>query len=78
MRLPAVSRRECVRALQRAGFEVVRMSGDHFVMRRPDGHRTSVPDANTLQKGTMSNILRMTQISIEEFTRLRKGKASDA
>jgi hypothetical protein len=39
-----------VRALERAGFTVVRISGSHPVMRQPDG-RTVV-----VAKGTLRNI----------------------
>jgi predicted RNA binding protein YcfA (HicA-like mRNA interferase family) len=35
--LPAIPGAKVVRALERAGFTVVRISGSHHVMRHPDG-----------------------------------------
>jgi predicted RNA binding protein YcfA (HicA-like mRNA interferase family) len=35
--IPAVRGAQVVRALERAGFEVARISGSHHVMKHPDG-----------------------------------------
>ncbi|MBC8444853.1 MAG: type II toxin-antitoxin system HicA family toxin, partial [Chloroflexi bacterium] len=35
-RLPVISGRECVRALERAGFYLKRQTGSHMVLRREE------------------------------------------
>jgi predicted RNA binding protein YcfA (HicA-like mRNA interferase family) len=48
-RLPVISGRECVAALERAGFSVRRQTGSHIVMRRDDPFaQTVVPDHRVL------------------------------
>ncbi len=38
-----VSGRQVIRALQKAGFFVIRVKGSHHFMRHPDGRTTVVP-----------------------------------
>ncbi len=42
-RLPRVSGKEVVKALERAGFEVQRVRSSHVFLKHPDGRVTSVP-----------------------------------
>ncbi|MDA8070067.1 MAG: type II toxin-antitoxin system HicA family toxin [Actinomycetota bacterium] len=42
-RLPALSGGKVVKALERAGFAVARVSGSHHVLRHPDGRVVVVP-----------------------------------
>jgi predicted RNA binding protein YcfA (HicA-like mRNA interferase family) len=42
-RLPRVSGKEVVRALERAGFAVQRVRGSHVFLKHSDGRVTSVP-----------------------------------
>jgi predicted RNA binding protein YcfA (HicA-like mRNA interferase family) len=56
--IPAVRGAQVVRALERAGFEVARISGSHHVMKHPDGRTVPVPVHNRdIAKGTLRNIL---------------------
>jgi predicted RNA binding protein YcfA (HicA-like mRNA interferase family) len=41
--LPVLPGLRVVRAMEKAGFEVVRIRGSHHVLRHPDGRGTSVP-----------------------------------
>ena len=67
-RLPQISGRECVNALQKAGFYIVRQSGSHIVMRRDDPRaRTVVPNHKTLKKGMLSSIISDAGLTVEEF-----------
>jgi len=44
-RLPRLSGRECVKALQAAGFSVKRQHGSHLILRRADPYaQVVVPD----------------------------------
>ena len=67
--VPAVSGTAVVKALERAGFELARVSGSHHVMRHPDGRRVSVPvhRGHDLPKGTLRNILAIIGMTAEEL-----------
>ena len=73
-KLPAVSGAQLVRALERAGFEVVRVSGSHYRLVHRDDPRkaTTVPihGSRELRKGTLRNILSQTGLSTEELMAL--------
>jgi predicted RNA binding protein YcfA (HicA-like mRNA interferase family) len=70
-RLPRVAGRECVRALEKAGFCVKRQHGSHMVLRRLEPFaQVVVPDHNELDRGTLRAILRAAGLSAEEFTGL--------
>lgn len=70
-RLPEVTGAEVVRALERAGFEQVRHTGSHVLMRHHGDptRRATVPvhRGKTLPRGTLRAILRGARLSTEEF-----------
>jgi predicted RNA binding protein YcfA (HicA-like mRNA interferase family) len=70
--VPSVRGERLVRALERAGFKVARVSGSHHVMRHPDGRGASVPvhPGRDVAKGTLRNILADTGLTIEDLQRL--------
>ena len=70
--LPAIPGGKVVRALERAGFTVVRISGSHRVMRHPDGRTVVVPvhAGRDIAKGTLRNILAIIGMNAEEFRKL--------
>jgi predicted RNA binding protein YcfA (HicA-like mRNA interferase family) len=57
--LPSVAGARIVRALERQGFKVARVSGSHHIMRHPDGRGTTVPvhGNRDVAKGTLRGIL---------------------
>ena len=65
-KLPRVSGAEAMRALQRLGFEKVRQSGSHVVMRR-GSKGCVVPLHSELKVGTLAGLLRQAEVSPEEF-----------
>jgi predicted RNA binding protein YcfA (HicA-like mRNA interferase family) len=70
-KLPRISGRECVKALEKAGFLFKRQVGSHMVLRRNDPFgQTVVPDHKELDRGTLRSILRQSEISIEDFIKL--------
>lgn len=73
-RLPVVSGKAVVRALQRAGFVLDRVKGSHHAMihRGPPFRLVSVPvHGNTpLTVGTFSEILERAGLTVEEFMAL--------
>ena len=71
--LPAVSGRELIRALRRAGFVVLRQKGSHVSLekRTADGYwRTIVPMHREIRPGTLSDILNQSGLSKEELAGL--------
>ena len=70
--IPAVPGAEVVRALERAGFEVVRVSGSHHMMRHADGRRVVVPvhAGRDMPKGTLRNVLGIIGMSVDELRQL--------
>jgi predicted RNA binding protein YcfA (HicA-like mRNA interferase family) len=69
-RMPRISSKEAIRALERLGFEQVRQTGSHVVMKKEaeEGEiGCVVPLHRELKIGTLSGILKQAQISIEEF-----------
>jgi predicted RNA binding protein YcfA (HicA-like mRNA interferase family) len=67
-KLPGISHQQAIKALQRAGFEIVRQSG-HIIM--SDGSRTLVvPRANPINAFTMYGIVKDAGLSVDQFREL--------
>lgn len=69
-KLPVVSGKELVNALEKAGFVVVRQKGSHVSLQKitSEGtYRTVVPLHTKLAKGTLFDILHQTGLSKEEL-----------
>ncbi len=69
-KLRRVSSREAIAALERLGFVQVRQRGSHVVLKRqgPKGDvGTVVPMHKELAVGTLFNILKLAQVSVDEF-----------
>ena len=65
-KLPHVSGASVIRALERLGFEKVRQSGSHVIMRRgPKG--CVVPLHSEVKVGTLAGVLRQADVSVEEL-----------
>ena len=75
-RLPRVSGKDIVRALQCAGFEVFDQTGSHIYLHKFDGiefgSRVTVPvhGNKILAPKTIQSIFKTTGLSIEEFSEL--------
>ena len=70
--LPAIPGAKVVRALERAGFTVARISGSHHVLRHLDGRTVVVPvhAGRDIAKGTLRNILAIIGMGAEELRKL--------
>ena len=71
--LPVVSGRQLLRALQRAGFIVLRQKGSHVSMekRTADGYwRTVVPMHREIRPGTFSDILNQAGLTKDQLREL--------
>jgi predicted RNA binding protein YcfA (HicA-like mRNA interferase family) len=66
--VPGVNHLDAVRALNKAGFQVVRQ-GKHIIM--SDGNRqVAIPRHNPIKAFTMGGIVRDAGLTVEEFRKL--------
>ena len=73
-RLPAVSGREAVSALERAGWHVTRQSGSHIILTRAGTPVTlSVPNHRVVSRGTLRSLIRKSGLTVDEFAALLGG-----
>jgi predicted RNA binding protein YcfA (HicA-like mRNA interferase family) len=69
-KLPRIPSREAIRALKRLGFEEVRQTGSHLVLKRDTDDGVIgcvVPVHQELRVRTLSSILKKAQVTPEEF-----------
>lgn len=71
-KLPSLTGREIIAALNKAGFEVARVRGSHQILIHSDGRRTVIPvhSGETIGTGLLAQILRDCQLDREEFRSL--------
>jgi len=70
-KLPSISGKNCVKALQKVGFYLKRRESSHVILRRDNPFaQVVVPDHQELAKGTLRAILRDVDLSVEEFIQL--------
>ena len=65
-KLPRIGSRECLAALQKMGFAVVRQRGSHIVLRR-GASGCVVPNHKEIRPGTLAGILKQAGVSVEDF-----------
>ena len=70
--LPRITGQKLVVALQKAGFEVIRIKGSHHFLRHADGRSTVVPvhRGEILGPGITAQILKDCEISSDELKKL--------
>lgn len=75
-KLPQVSGKDTIRALNKIGFEIVRQKGSHVKLSRIVNNQrqiVTVPMHKVLKKGTLRNgILKPIGVSVEDFVKLLK------
>ena len=71
-RLRRVTGRQTLKALQAAGFTVIRTKGSHHFLRHPDGRATVVPihAGEILGPGLLNQILKDAEIERDDFNKL--------
>lgn len=71
-KLPSLTGREVIAALEKVGFVVARIRGSHHFLIHDDGRRTVVPvhSGETIGVGLLAQILRDCQVTREEFRTL--------
>jgi predicted RNA binding protein YcfA (HicA-like mRNA interferase family) len=71
-KLPQISGRECVKALEKLGFVQVRHRGSHVVMRCGD-RGCSVPMHRTIKVGTLRGVLKQADVDPDDFVMALRG-----
>jgi predicted RNA binding protein YcfA (HicA-like mRNA interferase family) len=71
-KLPRVSGAQAQRAPERLGFQEVRQSGSHVIMRR-EAKGCVVPMHAEIKVGTLAGVLRQAEVSPEEFIESLRG-----
>ncbi len=72
-KVPSLPYTEIVKALQRAGWVVVRQKGSHIRLEKQVGAelwRLTVPAHRPVKRSTLSHILKQAGLSVEEFLEL--------
>jgi predicted RNA binding protein YcfA (HicA-like mRNA interferase family) len=70
-KLPRVSGRNCLKALEKTGFYLKRRESSHLIVRRDTPFaQVVVPDHQELDRGTLRSIIRHAGLSVDEFVRL--------
>ncbi len=73
MKLPVISGKEALKALERVGFVVVRQRGSHVRIKKVTSKsviKITIPIHETLDRGTLKGILRNAGLTVEEFVDL--------
>ena len=70
MKLPQISGMELIKILRKKGFVVVRQKGAHIRLEKNTEQGTvkvTVPTHKTLKKGTLHQIIKVTELKEEDF-----------
>ena len=69
MKLPLLSGRQVLAALQRVGFVEIHRKGSHLKMEHPDGRRIVFPYHDEVDRYTLKGALRDAAVPVEDFVR---------
>jgi predicted RNA binding protein YcfA (HicA-like mRNA interferase family) len=69
VKLPLLSGREVLKALERLGFVEVHRKGSHVKMKHADGRKIVFPFHDEVDRYTLKGALRDASIEVEEFLR---------
>jgi predicted RNA binding protein YcfA (HicA-like mRNA interferase family) len=66
--LPVINGKTVVKAFERLGWRVARQTGSHIILIK-DGEiaSLSVPNHKTVAKGTLRQLIRAANLSVDEF-----------
>ena len=71
-RLPSLTGDRIVKALGKAGFQVLRQRGSHIYLKHPDGRATVVPGhkGESIGSGLVRKIMKDADLDQDEFLKL--------
>ena len=67
MKLPLLTGRQVLSALQRLGFVEIHRKGSHLKMEHPDGRRIVFPFHDEVDRYTLKGALRDATVPVEDF-----------
>ena len=67
MRLRGVSGRRAIRALEKLGYEVARITGSHYVLKYPERPTISIPRHGNVKVGLLLSKIKAAGLTPEEF-----------
>ena len=69
---PSLTGKALLKALQKGGFDVIRVRGSHHFLRAADGRCTVVPvhRGENIGRGLLAQILRDTELTREDLKKL--------
>lgn len=67
MKLPLISGRQVLAALQRMGFMEIHRKGSHVKMEHPDGRRIVFPFHDEVDRFTLKGALRDASVDVPDF-----------
>jgi predicted RNA binding protein YcfA (HicA-like mRNA interferase family) len=73
LKLPVISGKDAIRALERAGFVAVRQKGSHIRLKKVTSEtviKITIPLHDTLDRGTLKSIIRSAGLTVEAFVEL--------
>ncbi len=71
-KLPSISAKQIIRALEKIGYQVVRKRGSHFRLHHLTREPLTIPDHNAIGKGLLRKLIRDANITKEELIELLK------
>ena len=66
-RLRGVSGQRAIRALEKLGYEVARITGSHYVLTHPDRPTISIPRHGSVKVGLLLSKIKAAGLTREEF-----------
>ena len=71
-KLPRITAKETIRALERGGFFLSRQSGSHKIYKNKEGKRVTIPyhSGKILHPKVLKNILKDAELTVEELKKL--------
>ena len=71
VRLSVISGVAAVRAFEQSGWTLVRQSGSHMIMTKPDVNEVlSIPNHRELKRGTLRGLIRKARLDVRIFMAL--------
>ena len=73
-KLPSIKGKQLLKILEKVGFILDHVQGSHYILRRADGKKTTIPihGNKEIPKGTLLGVLTDIDISKDEFVGLIK------
>ncbi|MBI2416327.1 MAG: type II toxin-antitoxin system HicA family toxin [Ignavibacteriales bacterium] len=69
---PSLTGKEIIKALENAGFGIIRIKGSHYFLQHPDGRCTTIPvhSKEVIGIGLFHKILSDCELTLKEFLKL--------